>query len=209
MDIEGRSQIRNDVQSSRRGPGQPHSLHFSHDCQGKLSKDIPHGSIEITVEPTDPDGMLSEWFDDSWWMDVVQRWVDDAVIIHIAPTPIAVLHPVVLHHIEMLRRVCTRWRIVGYAYNNDICTNDDIEAFVASHFHEVRFIDETRFGMAISNRMEPLPLEKLFASIRNLQASKGAKLPVLVRLPAGTGPKISAPGLQSKQDQNPSQTRSS
>lgn len=205
MDIESRSQIRNDIQSIRRSPGQPVSLHFSYDCQGELSQDIPHGSIEITVEPTDPDGMLCEWFDDNWWMDVVQRWVDDQVTVYFAPTPIAVLHPVVLHQVEMLRRVCTRWRIVGYAYTNDVCTNEDVEAFVASHFHEVRFIDETRTNMVISDRIEPLPLEKLFASIRKLQASKRATLPILVRMPAGTGPKISTLDPKVVQKGNPSQ----
>lgn len=205
MDIDERSHIRSNVQSSRREPGEPASLYIRYDSHGELSKNIPHGSIELTVEPTDPEGMLCEWFDDDWWMDVVQRWVDDQVTVYIAPTPIAILHPVVLHHVEMLRRVCTRWRVVGYAYTNDICTNEDIEAFVASHFHEVRFIDETRSDMAISDRMEPLPLEKLFASIRQLQASKGATLPVLVRMPAGTGPKISMPDPKITQQENQSQ----
>ena len=135
--------------------------------------------------------MLSEWFDDVWWTDVVQRWGDNAVTIHIAPTPIAVLHPVVLHHVEMIRRVSPRWRIVGYAYSNDIFIEEDIEILNSSLFHEVRFIDEPRPSIGTADRIEPIPLEKLFARIREGQARKRTSAPVLIRLPSGSGPKIS------------------
>jgi len=209
MDTDERKQLRNEVQSSRRGPAKPALLCFNHDSQGELSGDIPHGYVEITIEPTDPDGALCEWFDDRWWMDVVQLWADDQVTIYFAPTPLALLHPVVLYQVEMLRRVCTRWRVVGYAYANDVNTNDDIEAFVASHYNEVRFIDEVRSGNSMARRIEPLPLEKLLANIRTLQVSKGATHPVLVRMPAGSGPEISRPTTPNNQATNRPQTQAS
>lgn len=193
MDCDIRNQIRDSVINTRRKPGEPVSIHVKHDSNGDLGTDNLHGMIELTVEPTDPEGMLSGWFDDSWWTDVVQRWGDDAVTIHVAPTPIAVLHPVVLHHVEMIRRVSPRWRIVGYAYSNDICIDEDIEILNSSLFHEVRFMDEPRPRIGAADRMEPIPLEKLFARIREGQARKGTSSPVLIRLPSGSGPKISAP----------------
>lgn len=193
MDCEIRKQVRDTVINTRQKPGMPVSIHIKHDSNGDLGTNIQHGIIELTIEPTDPEGMLSEWFDDVWWTDVVQRWGDDVVTIHFAPTPIAVLHPVVLHHVEMIRRVSPRWRIVGYAYSNDICIEEDIEILNSSLFHEVRFIDEPRTSIGTADRIEPIPLEKLFARIREGQARKGTSSPVLIRLPSGSGPKISPP----------------
>ena len=209
MDCHARRQIRDSIQSTRRGPSKPVYLHVKYDSNGNLGSEIPHGPIELTVEPTGPDGMPAEWFDDIWWTEVVQRWGDDPVTIQIAPTPIAVLHPVVLHHVEMLRRVSPRWRIVSYAYVDDICTDDDIETFTGSLFHEVRFISDPRPGIETSDRFESMPLEQLFARIREAQTRRGTSSPILVRLPSGAGPKISSPAPPLIQEDNQPQARAS
>ncbi len=189
-----RNQLRVDTQGRRRGPGEPAHLLATFDHGGRLEDDTPHGPIELAVEVTDAGGLLADWFNDEWWTEVVQRWGDDPVTLRVAPTPGALLHPVVLHYLEMVLRVAPRWRIVGHAYAGDVTTDEAIATAAGSAYHEIRFLDRPRPDASRLNRVDwQLPLAELFGRIRRAQADMNASTPILVRLPTDTTEPAIAP----------------
>ena len=184
MDLDDHSEIRRATEGSRRAPSEPTRIIATYD-NGALGADIERGPIVLTIEATNGDSGLAPWLDDIWWTEVIQRWADCHVTVCIAPTPGALLHPVVLHQVEMLRRVVPDWRIVGHAHVDDVASDDDATRLAGSPYHEVRFIDRPRPGTAPSDRCTwKLTVEGLLGRIRNEQSRLGVTLPVLVRLPA-------------------------
>jgi len=184
MDLDGHSDMRRAAEGSRQAPREPTRIVATFD-NGALSEDIERGPIVLTIEATNSDSALAPWLDDIWWTEVIQRWADCHVTACIAPTPGALLHPVVLHQVEMLRRVLPDWRIVGHAYFDDVASDDDATRLAGSPYHEVRFIDQPRLRTPPSDRCTwKLTLEGLFGRIRNEQSRLGVSLPVFVRLPA-------------------------
>ena len=84
----------------------------------------------------------------------------------------------------MLRRVVPAWRLVGYAYKDDVNPDTDVPVVAAGPFHEIRFIDEPRPDRPRTDRTQvPLALPVLFSRIRTAQAQQRAVTPILVRLP--------------------------
>ncbi len=147
----------------------------------------PHGPFELRLEATDGAGSLAAWLDDAWWTDILQRWGDDAVTIISEPTRDALLHPVLLHQLEMLRRVAPGWRIVGVAFRNDFAATDFVAVgtLAAGPYHEVRFVDAVRPARSAEASSASVPtLAELFAAIRAEQERTGRSTPVLVRMPA-------------------------
>jgi hypothetical protein len=142
----------------------------------------------VTIEATDSAGELAGWFDDYWWTDLIERWGDEAVTLHIAPTQGALLHPIVLHQMEMVSRVAARWRMVGHAYRSDVASDEVVELLASSPYHEVRFIDQPRPEGSLrgGHGTQELGVDEVFARVRREQISIGASRPVLVRLPRGT-----------------------
>jgi hypothetical protein len=184
MDLDGHSEVRRATEGSRRAPSEPTRIVAAFD-NGALGEDIERGPIVLTIEATSNDSGLAPWLDDIWWTEVIQRWADCQVTVCIAPTPGALLHPVVLHQVEMLRRVVPDWRIIGKAHVDDVASDDDATRLAGSPYHEVRFIDQVHPGAAPSDRCTwKLTLEELFGRIRSEQSRLGVTLPVLVRLPA-------------------------
>lgn len=184
MDLDGQSDMRRAAEGSRRAPREPTRIVATFD-NGALGKDIERGPIVLTIEATSGDSELAPWLDDIWWTGVIQRWAECHVTVCIAPTPGALLHPVVLHQVEMLRRVVPDWRIVGHAYVDDVPSDDDATRLAGSPYHEVRFIDQPRLGTPPSDRCTwKLTVDGLFVRICNEQSRLGVSLPVLVRLPA-------------------------
>ncbi|MHC4696143.1 MAG: hypothetical protein ACYTFA_05300 [Planctomycetota bacterium] len=179
--------VREATQKMRQPPREPIRITASFDGNGELDEGLLVGPIELTIEATNLDGDLAPWFDDYWWIELIERWGDQPVTLHIAPTPDAVAHPVVLHQMEMVSRVASRWRMVGHGYRGDISTDDAIELLAASPYHEVRFIDQGRPDGPIPARRGrfDLAIEDLFGRIRREQIRIGATRPVLVRLPSG------------------------
>ena len=198
MAQDTRSQLRNETERRRRAPPEPTHVLATFDHGGQLGGDTTHGPIELAVEVTDPDGKLADWFDDNWWTEVLQRWGDDPVTLRMAPTPQALLHPTVLHHLEMLRRVTPRWRIVGHAYVGDVASDEAVATAAGSAYHEIRFLDRPRPGASASDRADcHLPLAELFGRIRQAQIEMKATSPILVRLPGdAAGPMPTPPPSQ-------------
>jgi len=161
---------------------------------GELHDDDAPGPIELTIEATNAEGDLAAWFDDFWWTDVIERWGYEPVTIHLAPTPQALLHPVVLHQMEMVRRVAPRWRTVGHVYSHDVTSDDATESIACSPYHEIRFLDKERRGAVESERQgKALPIDELFGRIRREQSRLRTMRPVLVRIPSpATEPSVPA-----------------
>lgn len=131
---------RNRVSQSRRPPVGPWSRRITYASQGQIEAVAADGPVELILEVTNDDGELSAWFDDFWWVDVLTMYQKRAVTLHIAPTRDAILHPVVLHQLEMLRRVEPKWQVIGYLFDKDLVSLEQVKALTASPYHELRVI---------------------------------------------------------------------
>ena len=187
MDISKlHTEVRKATQRLRRPPTEPHHIRVSFEGGGELGDDIVPAPVELIIEATNAAGELAGWFSDYWWTEVIQRWGEEPVTVHIAPTPSALLHPVMLNKLEMLRRVASRWRVVGHTYASEVATDDAIESLATSPYDEVRFIDQPRPGVLPDRRRWELPLGELFGCIRRAQERAGTVRPILTRLPSST-----------------------
>ncbi|MCH8150689.1 MAG: hypothetical protein IH987_22410 [Planctomycetes bacterium] len=172
----------------RQAPTAPCRLTIGVDADGTLGKFAADASLELTLETTDADGEIATWFDDSWWTEIIDRFGEKKLTIHIAPTPGALLHLVILYHLDMIYRVAPQWRVVGHAYRNDLDDSNAVAKLAKGAYHEVRFFDQDRPGTMRSDRgLTGLPLDELFGQIRHEQTRLGRTAPVLVRVPSSVG----------------------
>ncbi len=179
-----RAEMREATQRRRRPPGEPLQVRVAF-ADGDLGEAASVGPVALSIEATNALGAVAGWFDDLWWMDVLHRWGDCIVTIQMLPTPVALLHPVTLHHMEMVGRVAPRWRLIGQAYADDIRTDEDIVTLAKSPYHEVRFFDQPRSASAGLDRAGgAMPIEELFGRIRREQRRMDAVRPILTRMPA-------------------------
>ncbi len=215
MEMTSRTEIRRSVLGRRHAPKEPTRLVATFDSGRKVSAetpretratgrnacDSPHGLADLLIEPTDAEGNLADWFNDRWWTDVIQHWGDQMITVMIAPCPAALPHPVVLYHMEMIRRVVPRWRTVGHAYVDDLSTDDDLAMIAGSPYHEVRFLSQRRPGVPPADRCDwNLPIEQLISRIRGHQYRIGRVAPVMVRLPAVAASRSTRPAAASKRE---------
>ena len=194
MDDKSRLEARQATERLRRPPSEPRRIQLSFDSGGKLGEQIVPAPAELALEATNAEGELAAWFHDGWWTEVIERWGDDPVTIHISPTASALLHMVVLHQLEMIRRVAPTWRIVGHAYRDDLSDEDAIDRLACSPYDEIRVIDQTRHSRAPSGQSSlGTALNEIFGRIRREQTRAGTTRPILVRLPAGASKLSSGP----------------
>ena len=183
------AEARTTAQARRRRPGEavrlPANIPDEEETQSQSPEDrIPEiPPSELWLDATDVDGEIASWFEDGWWTEVINRWGEDPLTIHISPTPASLLHPVVLYGVEMVRRVAPRWRIVGHAYAEEVCLDSTVEAIARSPYHEVRFIDTPRPETPPAARVDPpFPVEELMSRVRRAQLAVRRTWPVLVRV---------------------------
>ena len=183
------AEVRTAAQARRRRPGDalrlPANVPTEEEAQNQSAQDaIPEAPpSELWLDATDADGEVASWFEDGWWTEVINRWGEDPLTIHISPTPAGLLHPVVLYGVEMVRRVAPRWRIVGHAFAEEVCLDTTVEAIARSPYHEVRFIDTPRPDTPPVARFDPpFPVEELMARVRREQLAARRTWPVLVRV---------------------------
>jgi len=188
MDLEEYSEARNETQNNRHGPRDPVKIRAAFGGDGTLPPEDASGPVELTIEATDADLDFALWLTDEWWAGVIQRWADRPVTIHVSPTPAALLHPVLVYQLAMLRRVTPTWRLVGHGYVDDVVTDGAVTELARSPYHEVRFTEQYRPGVrAPERRSWTLALEELFGRVRKAQMSVGTFTPILIRLPSGNG----------------------
>lgn len=164
------------VTQSRRPPSGPWSRRVTYEGTGEIEAVAAEGPVELILEATNDDGELSAWFDDFWWVDVLTLYQKRAVTLHIAPTRDAVLHPVVLHQLEMLRRVEPQWQSVGYLLENELSSMEQVKALAAAPYHELRIITD-RAGVAPSPEAGRLAGELAQGSINTV-----GRRPLVVRV---------------------------
>ncbi len=208
MDERIETRERNAAESLRRPPSTPRRLSVSFDNGHELDLESTPVPSEIAVEATDSAEQLADWFGDVWWSEVVRRWGESAVTVHIRPTPGALLQMVVLYQLEMICRVVPRWRLVGHAFRDDVATDDAIDQLVRSPYDEIRFLDAPRHAAGVPGKPgNDGPLDALFGRIRRAQAQIGTKRPILIRLPADAPEHTSTIRSKERKSLEPASTR--
>ncbi len=168
----------------RRRPTRPEVLEFFADGDGRHGPENGPPPSEIRLETTYPNGQVVNWFDDAWWLETLKRWKDRRLAIHLMPTPDALLHPIVFHEIEMVRRMETPWSVVGYCYLSDISHPMLISRIAASPYDEIRIIDAMRPETTEYDvRPGKFPLLDLMERIKAVQKQERAAKPILTRAP--------------------------
>ncbi len=182
MDINHLDEIRQTTLQTRRGPRPALRCKAGFDV-GWWFEEKTGGTVELSMEATNAHGQPADWMDDFWWTDVIEKCAEAIVAVELAPTPSALLHPLVLHQLSMIRRVMPHWRIVGHAYLDDLTSEAQIEQLVLGPYHEVRFVDRARSAATAGSGTSSRRIDQLFARIREAQNRLRSNLPVLVRLP--------------------------
>lgn len=186
MDSLEPSEMRQETQRRRRAPDCSRVVRLPFGQGVRLDTLDAHPPLDLRLEATDSAGALATWLDDGWWTQLLSRWCDETVTVTLSPTRDALLHPVLLHQLEMLRRVALAWRLIGIAYRDDVRPNDPaaVRALSTSPYHEVRFLDAVRPVQTRRQESEACaPLADLLAAIRADQLRHGRTTPILVRAP--------------------------
>jgi len=191
MDAWMRNQQRDAVAVTRKRPALSHRIVFPAAGDGDPGPENAPRPSELLVEPTNPDGEVADWFDDVWWVELLRRWGDHPLTIHVLPSEAALLHPVVFHQVSMVKRVAPRWRVIAYGYCCDISGQGAVEALATSAYDEVRMFEGPRpDAVGGPPPAHVLRIADLFRQVRQIQRGQGATRPILVR--ATTPPRVSA-----------------
>ena len=181
MDAWMRNQQREDAAVRRQRPVPPHRIMFAAASDGEVDPQDPTPPTDIFLEATDPTGQIAEWFDDIWWMEALRRWGDRSLSIHLLPSPGALVHPVVLHHLVMAQRVAPNWRLIGYGYCAEISGDATVETLATSAYDQVWLVESSRSASSDRSSPHALRIEDLFSRVRRVQQQQGAMRPILVR----------------------------
>ena len=151
---------------------------------GSHGPDIGVCPEALHLETTHQDGQIVAWFDDNWWLETLRRWKDRSLTIQIMPTADALLHPIVLHELEMVRRLQTPWRLIGNCYLSDIGHPLRLPRVAVNHYDEIRVIDKDRPCCdAYEARPSKLTLDEVFDQVRTIQSAEKVSAPLLTRAP--------------------------
>jgi hypothetical protein len=179
------------VAATRQRPAARHARTFAALENGAHGSEEGPRPTELLLETTKPSGELADWLDDDWWLEAIRRWGDLALVVRILPSVAALLHPVVLHHVVMIRRVARKWRVVGYGYCGEIAGDTAVEALATSAYDEIHLVEGTRLPTGDSDPPKgSLQIDDLFKRVRQIQQSGGYARPVMVQ--ATSLPEVSA-----------------
>lgn len=162
----------------RRKPGAGAVIELAWDHTDTLTVDPACPPTELVLETTNDAGEPAAWLDDYFWMPLLQAWSESPLTVRFTASPVALLHPVVLHEVSMLRRVAPQWRLVGHCHVNDLAAEGAINAAAQSPYHEIHIAEGTRPGEP--RPAHPLRLEDALARIRRIQVAAGRTLPIIV-----------------------------
>jgi len=168
----------------RRKPRRPQVREFAATGDGDHGPDTVPYPTELRLETTYDDGRIATWFDDTWWLETLRRWKDRSLTIHVLPTPEALLHPIVLHQLEMIRRMLTPWRVIGHCYLPEIAQPILMPRLAINQYDEVRIIDAQRPETEERDvRPARMTLDEVFERVRVIQIEQQADRPLLTRAP--------------------------
>ena len=142
MNARMREQRRREISERRTRPISPQRIFFSISGTGGVVEIEPDRPVDLCIEATDAAGELVDWLTDEWWIEVQSLLRNRKVTIVILPTPGALFDSVILHQLEMVRRISHGWRIVGYALGAHIRDHINIDRWVYSPYDEIRFCED-------------------------------------------------------------------
>ncbi len=176
MDTMTREERRQEVTRRRTRPPQPQRLFFPASgeggCDTVLEQNRP---VEICIETTDAEGCAAAWLTDQWWIQVQSACKHTITTVVILPTPNAMLDAVVLHQLEMLRRITPHWRLICYVDMADIPADVRLERLASLPYDEIRIVEgpepvEDNFGSTVrdwvAQSANPLTLTKDYRAAR-------------------------------------------
>lgn len=173
-----RKKQRMSTMQRRRKPGSGRCLQFAFDTDGSLAGIEGDAPLEIHLEATNAEGEAASWLDDYFWMELIQRWSDAPISIQLQPTPSGLLHGIIAHQLNMLRRVVPHWRLIGQCYLSDLEADGVIERAAVAVYHEIHIIDGRRPDVVDSKH--PLRIEDAIAKIRQVQRANKRNAPIVV-----------------------------
>jgi len=182
MDIAAWTDQRRTAARGRRRPRPAHANRFLANGRGKFDAEDVAKPTDVFIEATHPDGDTAAWFDDFWWLECLNRWKDDRLSMHVLPSPAALLHPAVLHQVDMARRIAPSWRMIGHCWLEELDLNASPDGIARSPYHEVRIIDAPmpeRVGQP--NPARPPKVQDLITRVRLIQRETNRTMPTLVR----------------------------
>jgi hypothetical protein len=168
----------------RRKPTRPEVFELPANDGGRRPREDGPRPSELRLETTYPGGRIVEWFEDNWWLETLRLWKDRRLAIHILPTPDALLHPIVLHEIEMIRRMETPWTVIGHCYLSDVNHPTLVSRVATSPYDEVRIIDALR---PVTDEYDVRPgkfsIAEFLDQVRAAQITERAVTPLLTKAP--------------------------
>lgn len=219
MNPEERLEARFSTQARRRPPGGTYTIRVDLESDGQLPETMDQrlrqgehlrqgwGPWEVHVTATDPGGSLSPWLSEDWWADLIAQAPEDHVTVRFIPSPECAMstgclvHPIVLQHVRMLRRVVSRWRLVGCGCADEVRSDEDVRELAGSMYHEIRIQEragcrtngdrsESNTPNEMGRATSPRTCEQLFADVRRAQTELGVSTPILIRVPSGDGGEV-------------------
>lgn len=184
MDAIMRSEHRRQAQARRRPPQQPQRVFFPCAGAGECPQVDATKPLELMIAATDSTGEPAIWLTDAWWIDAVQLWKDQPVTVHLLATPGSLLNPVILHQLNMLKRIVPQWKVVAEGYVGDIHGSERLEYLAMSAYDDVQLIDGHRPGSPIGSMS--ITLAEVCARIGEIQAKHRIARPIITTLSSPT-----------------------
>jgi hypothetical protein len=173
MDARTREEIRCGVSHNRIRPQDPQRIFFESDGLGECPPLESGRAVALHIEATSPAGILSPWLTDEWWIGLQQRCPQRGVSAVILPTPGGVLQEVLLHQLEMIRRVAPAWRLIGYAFAEDAGGQPALDRWLNTPYDEIRFC--TAGDSPVSRRPALAAAQRLVRQAALLRRTTGAR----------------------------------
>lgn len=184
MDVITAEKDRQVATARRRPPSGTKTIHIKADSDGDITDELGLYPTDIKLEATLEDGQIAQWFSDDWWIDMLQRFKDRSLSLHIMPTTDGLLHPIVLHELEMVRRLQTPWRLIGHCYLGDVGHSMLVSKVSLSPYDEIRVIPADRPESDRTVKREAqLTFEELAEQVRTVQIAEKTVYPLLTRAP--------------------------
>lgn len=185
MEVQSISERRKVATARRHRPIGIHVREIPAGGDGSHGPEIGPYPQDLKLEVTQENGQIAVWFDDTWWLEALRRWKDVSLNLHILPSPDALLHPIVLHELDMVRRLQLSWRLIGHCYLSDIAQPTVLQRVAVNQYDEVRVIDRDRASTdAYDARPAKFTFAELNEKVRALQAMEKVSTPLLTRAPA-------------------------
>ncbi len=185
MQVQSLADQRRVAGTRRRRPTGIHMIEFPAMGDGSHGPKTGPFPEELRLETTYENGQIASWFDDNWWLETLHRWKDRPLTIHILPTPEALLHTIVLHELEMVRRLQISWKLIGHCYLSDVAHPQLVTRAAVNQYDEIRIIDEHRTpSESYEVRPAKLTIAEVFEQIKTIQASEKVSAPLMTRSPA-------------------------